>query len=473
MKRMLSLLLLAAVLFSALPVLADDVITAEPWVTDSGSRLQFAADRKGTLTNVNGQTFEGEWTMDGSTVVFSYQLYGNREMRLTLGEEGENTVLMNEAGAVFYQASKIDAAREAAKKDSKAYPLKWGEQVLLDFVTLQLDGAQIYRKMIGSSGFGLGQPEKAGAKYFALTGTLKNTSGAEMPVSRIKVEMTFDGKNTYTGGCYVDYNGSFSSNLPAQGSGPLYLYVSVPNSIAESFQTVTVRFGFNDSFHSAPAMTDQSEFLFEIEVDQEKAAASKQEPPKEKTYFDESPSLPVPTSYIDVRQSSHSSSSTNGKVKSIKYSYRLIYDSDDGNKVFPKYIEGLKADGYTVKQSGKKYVVNNGGKKLVTVTFDKNTLSLDIVPGNGKLKTLPKPKTAASSAAASQPASDEEPTEKIYKLGDALTTSYAQFKLTKSGSAKKLYSYLTKRQPRNWRYYYADSGNTLFYVQGTFKNTGS
>ena len=473
MKRVSAIILALILLLGALTGVAEsaDVLTAEAWETGSGDRLEISADGGCTAVTKDGFSFQGSWTLNGSSFVFVYELYGQREMRAELKETDGIISLVCDGGNVYFPVSQIAKVREAAKENSKAYPIEWGQKVQLQFVTFQVDKAQVYRSLAGSSGFGIIQPEQAGSKYFALVGTLKNTSGAEMNMSRVKVEMTFDGSNTYTGGCQVDYSGKFNTNLVSQGSGPLYLYAAVPDEIINGFSTVSVRIGMNEGFRSTPGMIDQSDYLFEIQVDPEKAAEARKEPPRKKEFYEESPSLPIPTSYADVKQSTYNKSSLNGKVTQIKYSYRLAYDSDDGNVVFAKYIQGLRADGYAVKQSGKNYTVSNGKKKLATVTYDKTKLTVNITPGNGKLKTLPKPQ--AASGASAQPAeTNDAETEKTYKLGDTLKTSYAQLKLTKSGKSSKIVSYTSKKQPRNWHYKYADSGNSLFYVFGNFKNLG-
>ncbi len=186
------------------------------------------------------------------------------------------------------------------------------------------------------------------------------------------------------------------------------------------------------------------------------------EPVRELTYYEESPSLPVPTSYSDVTESGSGSSRVNGKLTSIRYTYRPMSMADTAKQMMEDYREGLKAAGYAVSGTGNSFTVSVGGKKLATVTLSGNTFQMEIAPGNEKLKTTPSSQNVASVA----------PAAKTYKIGDTLKAGDITMTLEKSGSADKINSYLDK-QPSTWRYLEAQSGNTLFFIRGQFTNNGS
>ena len=64
---------------------------------------------------------------------------------------------------------------------------------------MKLDTAQVYRSLSGTSGVGMTEPAKDGTRYFALVGTLKNSSGSAMNRKAVAVTMVFDDKDTYAG----------------------------------------------------------------------------------------------------------------------------------------------------------------------------------------------------------------------------------------------------------------------------------
>ena len=510
MKRMFTFLIIAALVITSLPVCAEDIsveiqtsgdpfsdllqavledslndpsselyqeivgtatnqLTADTWTSESGEAIAFQADGTAVLTMPDSDPITGTYTREGDTITFSYQLYGQRTLVLTLEEKNGAYQLKGEH-MTYYSAAALAMLKAEKKANSNAYALKWGEKIKLGFVTMTLDTAQVFRSLSGTSGVGMIEPAKDGTRYFALVGTLKNSSGASMNRKAVAVTMIFDERDTYAGKIYVDYNGSLVSELPASGEGTLYMYAALPEQVAAQFKTVSVVFGFDERFSSNPSSPDGCAYQFALEVDETLAEQSRQEPPKEKTFYEDSPSLPVPTSYADVKQSTYNKSTVNKKVKSIKYTYRKTYDSDSGEQVFGKYINGLKADGYTVTKSKGVYTIKNGKKILATVSYDNSKMTVEVEPGNEKLKTLPKATAPANNSGAAFSFGNAKE-EKTYKLGDTLKTDYASLKLSEQGSGNKVYSYVgQKKKPNKWYYYEADSGNSLIYVLGNFKN---
>ena len=472
MKRLLAALLLLSLALSALPSCSEslpagtELLTAAPWAAESGETLTFRTDGTAVLTMPDSDPIEGTYLFDGETVAFSYRLYGQRTLTAVLEEKDGAYRLAASTGDIYYSPAALDLIREQQAVLSNVYGLAWGEEIRLGFTSIRLTEARLYRKLIGSGMNGYTEPAASGIRYFALVGTIKNNSGTPMNRGAVAVSMTFDQKNTYEGKIYVDYAGSLVQDLPASAEGVLYIYAAIPESVADTFAAADVCFGFDEKFRTVPEKPEDAAYAFMLRVDETLAALSREEPPREKTYFSESPTLPVPTGYADVRQTGHSSASSNNKVTRISYTYGKEYDADPGSAVFGQYINGLKDDGYGVVKSGDDYVIYNGKTKLASVSFTDQSMTLDIVPGNDGLKGLP------GTAEADAEAKTDAEKNRIYHLGDTLQASCAVLELTKSGSSSTIYSYAAlKKKPSKWYYYSADSGNTLYYVLGTFTNT--
>ena len=473
MKRCLSVLLSFILLLPLLPASAEepawaDILTGRRWISDGGNSLTLNADGTGVFDN--GMPIDGAWSLLGTSVTFSYQLYGARSFTLVINELDGDYLLISPEGTAFY-SEELWARKQADQAaNSRAYPLAWDEEVRVGFASMKLSGFQACRELRSPSGVGLLEKDTPGSKYLTATGTISNQGGASVNRYAISVQVVVDGQYTYDGLAMFENNGSLDMKLPAAASGKLYLYAQVPDEIALSFREAKVLFGFNDQFKTNPRNPEEADFFFALTADEALSARAKQEPPKEKTYFEESPSLPVPTSYADVKQSGRSSSKSNGKVTKIEYRYRLMYDSDQGEQVFAKYIEGLRADGYKIETSGGSYVISNGNKKIATVSFDSAQLTVNVTPGNEKLTAKP----AAAGPAITFGSSSAAPREvqiPTVGIGDTIKTPYLQMSLAKYGKTSQLLSYVSGRKPRNWRYYEPNSSaSQLFYVQGTFTN---
>ena len=140
------------------------------------------------------------------------------------------------------------------------------------------------------------------------------------------------------------------------------------------------------------------EFCFEIEMDAAALADAMSGPRREKVCFDECPILPTPESYLDVRQSSSSTSSRNGKVTSIKYGFSPLFDSDDILALYQQYTAKLQEEDFTLTETGvNAYTVYIGGTKLAEISIDMNTIRFNIIPGN---EDLDEEKVATMAAAA-------------------------------------------------------------------------
>ena len=384
-------------------------------------------------------------------------------------EQNQITIELPSGASVEAVVPDITPVSVATPEPKEPYLLGWDEEVSLDNVSFTMTDFRVLREIRGNAAIGIFYAEKTGIKYLAAIGTIRNDTGAPLSGNSFITSFLLDGKNTYRGRTAIMYNESVVDELPAAANGKLYIYAEVPEEIARDFTTAEIEFGMNEKFNGIPANMEQSDYLYLLSAGDDRAILAKEEPPREKTYYSESPSLPVPTSYADLNENGHSTSSKNKKLTKIEYRYKAHYKSDTIDDLTDIVISGLQEDGYTIAKSGNSYIVKNGNKELAKISNDSNSILISITPGNEGLKTLPV-KTSSSSIITTI----EEVKTPTVRIGGTMKTSYAELTFSKSGQTSQLLSYTTKSAPRSWRYYEPNStSNLLFYVQGQFKNKAS
>ena len=458
MKKWLALAaaLLLAVTVGAWAEDAQDILTAEPWVMD-GSSLTLLTDGTGKLTNAQDMTFDVTWTANGSDVTYTFDFYGKHTVELTLGDQdGVPALALRDGSATWYPQSRYADMAAAVNADLSLYSAALGEEINLGFVKMRFTGAEVTGIIGGDS---MWYPAQDGMRFFCLVGRVENTGGTELDINRLCAEMTFDGQYTYNASAAIVTNGRKQESLPALMDAEYRIYAEIPEKLVDSLGTCTVRFALNSNFATRPSFLGDGAFAFEVALDGDVCAQARKGPAREMTYFEESPALPVPTSYVDVYQSGSNVRSTNGKTTRISYRYTVRTNEDKAADTFKAYLEALKQDGYTVKESGGKYTVLTGSVELATVTISGSTMELDIRPGNEKLKPGVKP-TAKPEAAP-------------LTLGDTVRAASVEMTLEKTGTARQLYSSITKRSSGLYHYYEPVTGDSLMYVSGTIRNTGS
>lgn len=458
MKRwlVLAVAMLLAVTAGAWAEDAQSILTAETWVMD-GSSLTLLADGTGKLTNAQDMTFDITWTAKGSDVTYTFDFYGKHTVELTLGDQdGVPALALRDGSATWYPQSRYAELAAASNADLSLYSAALGEEINLGFVKMRFTGAEVTGIIGGDS---MWYPAKDGMRFFSLVGCVENTSGMELAINRLCAEMTFDGQYTYSADAAIVTNGMKQESLPALMDAEYRIYAEIPEKLVNSLGACTVRFALDNNFAGKPSFLGDGDFAFEVALDGDTCARAKDGPAREMTYFEESPALPVPTSYVDVYPSGSNVSSTNGKTTRISYRYTVRTNVDKAADTFKGYLEALKQDGYTVKESGGKYTVLTGSVELATVTISGSTLELDIRPGNEKLQPGVKP--------------TEKPAAAALALGDTIRAASAEMTLEKTGTAKQLYSSITKRSSGLYHYYEPVTGDSLMYVSGTIRNTGS
>ena len=136
-------------------------------------------------------------------------------------------------------------ADDAAEEAGNFTQVNIGDTVTLDTVGLEITttGFQYGDEMI--AGWGISDHDPSN-KYFWLGGTAVNVGTETLDTLGLEctVEIVFDDTYTYTGDLLFE-------NL--DGIGPfaqsnIYFWADVPPAMLERYQTVKVRFGFNDGF---------------------------------------------------------------------------------------------------------------------------------------------------------------------------------------------------------------------------------
>ena len=473
MRKLISMLLtvcllLAGFCFTVQAEEAEAILTAEPWKSTSGTLLTLNAD--GTAKLVSNTEIDGEWSFSEPNLTFTYELYGTRTLELILEQKDGVWQLHTADGQGLYlPESQAAAAAAAANANLQAYEIPLGTPITLPFATIIFDHAEV-TGMVGSNELHHSYNTAAeGTRYMALQGTITNESNIELKAEQVRVEFVFDDNYTYSGSANADVllDGGKIGVLTPLTTCDYTLYTAIPEALTTSFKTCRVTYALNDDFATTPNYLADGAYVFVTYIDEEASSAAQQGPVRELTYFEESPILPVPTSYADFRESGHSSSKSNGKVTRISYTYRALLDGDSISDLCDVYLEALKEAGYLVEQNGGEYTVSAGGTQLATIKLDGDSMSMSINPGNEGLTEKPSPD---GTMAIEQDAGAPEAVR--YHLGDTIEAHTAEMVLREMDTTDKIYSDLNGSS--SWYHYQeSTSGDPLLAVFGEFKNTGT
>ena len=434
---------------------STDALTKEPWTNGKG--VSFVVNADGTVNYDAGTLqLEGTWTFTDPEFIFQYELYGARELALTLGKDGDNWQLTNADGALFLPESVYAEMMASAGDSVSGYALPLGEEVTLPFISFKLEKVQLVDTIGGDKGY---YPAAEGTCFFNLKGTVSNLSGGTLSMSNMSVQATFNDAYTYSGDVRVYSATGVSYSLDAMTKGELNIYVNIPNEMAEQITTARVVFAFNDDFGKRARTVAEGTYIFQVDVEGDALPAAQDGPVYARKTYQECPVLPAPDSFEGVFQSGSNTSSMNGKVTKIVYSYSFRGNKYSASDLMTMYVEKLEEEGFTVQKGSKETTVSVGKKKVATLTVDNKNLKVDIVPGNEKLDSMAQGASAASA--------QEEP--KI-KLGKTITANTAKVTLEKASTTKKIFS--NKTGKGSYHYYESESGDTFYSVSGTFENTG-
>lgn len=345
------------------------------------------------------------------------------------------------------------------EESADAVSLPLGTTADTGFAKFSFSSALVHYKVGGSKGHRIA-PD--GMQYFCLLGTVRNTAGSELNISQLKGEMTFGGKYTYSVQGGVSYSEGYESSLPALMEGTFLIYAEVPDALLEQLTDCTVTFSFSDHFGQIPENADTGEYRYCVYLDESVCAAALEGPAREAVYFEECPILPTPMSFSDMYQTSRSSSSSNGKVTSLSYSFSLNWGArEDIHTAYGQYVTGLRNSGFTVQTGDNGDEVFSGSVLLARMQIQNgNMIHLDILPGNETL-------TAPAAGTAPAPGAD---TDVEIPFGSPIENDYVYLHLNKTGTASEIRS-----GTGNYGYYHfytSDNGDPYFYLEGTFKNLG-
>lgn len=444
-----------AFLMLLMPVLTfaqgeSDQLTSGTWMWENAS-IEFRPDGTGVFVNNSGKTFDMAWTAQGNEVSFDYQFYGKRSEKLVLAQSGGGWTLTDDDGNVYSQEG------SAAEEESSAYTVAFGEELDLGFAKITFHRVQL---MIQLHGSGPNSPYTIAADnshYFALVGTLTNTSSRTLSVSDVFGEIMLD-QYIYSTKAEVDHNGRLEDSISPMSSGTYYIYSTVPDTLTKIASSGEVKLAFNFDFAGTPPSFDQADFVFRVMLNDQDIANAWKQPEREMAYFSECPALPMPSSFADVSEVSKFTRTNN-----VRYSFKKLHIYDEEENLLQLYRDGLKRYGYAVKGSGNEFEVYSGTKKIADVSGGSfGWVEIEIPNGLTRFTTRPQQGTAAVV---------EEKTTPRVSIGGTIRLPNAKMTLEKYGTATALYSCIT---PSNGRYYMyePDAGTKFFYLHGSFSNTG-
>ncbi len=438
-------------------VMAEDdpktILTKEKWKSLSDSTLTLNADGTGILDG--GMAIEGTWEYNDPQMVFSYELYGSRTFELKLESKDGIWQLTNEEGAMFAWESITDEIIKKSAQETTGYDLQMNEAVTLPFVTFTLEKAELV-DMVG--GKEIYRPASEGYKFFTLHGTIENTYKGSLNIGNLVSIFTFNGEFNYSGTVNIYTGAVGNSELDPKTKAELDIYANIPNEMAESIENCSVLFSFNDNFEKGSKEVGKGTYIFHVTIDEKTASAAKEGPAFEKIPFEECPVLYKPSGISSVYESGSGSSSSNGKVTSIRYSFTSRKKGAKAEELFNEYTAILREEGFELKEGKKGTVIYLNNKELATITQTSSGISLNIVPGNENL-TMDNVNDTPSSAA-----------EKTYKMEEKIVTDECEIQLTKTSVEKIVYS--NKTGKGTCHYYESTSGDPLYVVSGTFVNKG-
>mgnify|MGYP002579753408 CR=1 FL=1 len=141
---------------------------------------------------------------------------------------------------------------DSVEKSDEFVKLNIGDTITLDFVEFTVDSTSWSDdiKPTDTSSVYSYMSDKEDESYFWICGTMKNISGNAYSVENMVSEIVFDDKYTYTAHLAADDGGHnlYGDYVKPLSSVKYYIYVSAPDEIKETYSTVTVKFGFKDSF---------------------------------------------------------------------------------------------------------------------------------------------------------------------------------------------------------------------------------
>ena len=461
MRRGLVIILAIALLMTVSYALGDtdleSVLTSEKWKSSDTQELIIKKDHTAEMIS-NGYTVACTWTFDDPVLTLTYEMYGTRTFILNL-EKTDSGWQLGKEEVTYYPQSDYAAIMESAADGINAYPIRLGETIRLPFANITFNRVAVVQR-VGLRENGVFVTATSGNRFFELNGTIENLYPGSLSTNKVTGQMIVNDLYIYSLDTHLNKEYTSGSTLELSNVAPrtscsYSLFASIPESMIEEARTISVLFAINSNFSSVPKQLSEGEFVFRIDLDEVAVEAAK-DPSFEREIFEECPILPKPTSYMEIRQTGKSTSSSGGKLTKATYRYKSVVETRGiAGDLLAKYFGKLKEEGFTVQEN----TIISGNIKLAEVKLESDTIVVEIAPGNETLTGVP----GATFA--------EPPVEKVFKLKEKIASNTAEITLKKVSVEKKIVSNMTGKG--RYEYYYSFSGTPFYTVSGTFKNTGT
>lgn len=358
------------------------------------------------------------------------------------------------------QQSATEAAKEPQEAAAEVGSIALGEEITLDFVKMSFNSIELGYSVGGD---GISSYAQDGMRFFSLVGKIENTGGTKLEVEKLNAEMIFNGEYTYSAKATINNSKTIPVSVAPLANAEYVVYAEIPDALLEILSTCVIRFSLNEGFASFPASADGGEYSFEMSLDEDACKAALDASEQAHIFFNECPILPTPENYSPVRQSNFSSSSSNGKVTSIRYGFSVnIGRNDSLTDIYATYVEKLQKAGFTISNdTGSSCVISTAGIKIASVSIDSSRMQFEIVPGNENL-------AAPDAGDAGQVA--VPPAVTTFSIGETIQTDYVLLTLDTYDSDTEIRSGTS--QYGTYTYYTSDNGDPYFYLFGTLKNLG-
>lgn len=169
------------------------------------------------------------------------------------GQPANNSVPPSEPA----QTESTPPVEESTAPAAEFTPVPAGETITLDFMELTIGNVGSGAKLTEGNSSLVTSNESNG--YYWLDATLMNTAGQAIPLYNMDVRMVFDDKYTYEG----DVRCFTGSDMDPLVQNHIYIYAEIPKTLMDSYQSVTIQFGFNDEF----ADYDYEQFNYELALE--------------------------------------------------------------------------------------------------------------------------------------------------------------------------------------------------------------
>ena len=394
MKKAAFCILVFLMLSVSIALAADPVslLTQETWVSASGSEASFGQNGKGTFAS-----YAMTYKVSGKNVQISYTIPLQRGTEkvdypvtadLYLIDDGDYLCLAREPDAswkegIWFPKSRYANMLSEAGSSAQIYDAAFGEEIDLGFLKFTLNEVRSIRS-VGENGYTIKADENGVPLVFM--GSVENTGKKEINLEHLGAFLiTQDGSGSAL--VRVETGDSMEMTLPPLGKGKLYIARNLNDQQRSHLSGAALVLSMDEKLEKSLSFPYSGDFNLRWTIDQ-KTAENKSVSQVEREYFSECPALPAPGNFVTCSQVSQFTTSTNGRVSSITYTF-APGGSSSGSQLASQYSEHLKSAGYTVKKSGSTYTVSYKNKKLAEFYPDGANMVMSITPGNQNFSSRP------------------------------------------------------------------------------------